>query len=170
MNLSTELYKAKKILKDVIGSQSNRRRAPSKAKRINHKITSSMKDCFVNPDIFSPTSDSNRDSCEAGRDLRRRDSKKVMTEKKRMCQTQDDDVVIEFPIDADDAPNSLNQHGILILDEDKTGKSTRDSQPQEQSTFLDKIMKESTIELESYRKRQSTSSKQNESLSQRQIM
>ena len=30
VNLSTELYKAKKILKDVIGSQSNRKRSQSK--------------------------------------------------------------------------------------------------------------------------------------------
>ena len=129
-----------------------------------------MKHCFVNPDIFSPTSDSNRESFEAGRYPLFRDTKKILTEKKRMFQTQDDDVVIQFPNDADDPPNSLNQHGILILDEERTGKSTRDSQPQEQSTFLDKIVKESTIELESYRKRQSASSRHKETLSQSQIM
>ena len=44
-----------------------------------------MRDCFVNPDIFSPTSDSNHDSYEG--------SKHILTEKKRGHGTEDNEVI-----------------------------------------------------------------------------
>lgn len=125
-------------------------------RRTNQKMVKSMKDCFVNPDIFSPTSDSNPDSFEG--------SKHILTEKKRDCATSDD-VVIQVPKANDVELRSANQQGILILDEDKTGKSTRASHPHERSTFLDKIVKESTIGLESSGKRKRSNSKHKEIVS-----